>query len=342
MSPAAPTDTARVRAAGLRFLAQAQSPSGEVPVMMTQQVDGREVAVVDTAVFPTALAVHALRDVAGAHGIRSQGCAFLTREMKNGGVWSHWPADHPTTLVLPPDLDDTVCASLALGVDGRVPIGNRPLILNCRDGRGLFRTWILADLRWRGRAHWRATWRQWLHRPTRFMFFRRTAAAPADVDAVVNANVLAWLGDFEGRETVADWLLAILIAGEEEWCDKWYDDAVVVRYFFARALADHPRAKDIIVERTLATAPRSALHRALMISTLAMVRTAAPAGWLAALHEAQASDGSWASAPFYSGGRPRRGDGRCDPTPATQARWGSAALTTAFCLEALGQADERS
>ena len=64
-----------------------------------------------------------------------------------------------------------------------------------------------------------------------YAFFTRTSAKPFDADAVVNANVLFYLGAIPA---VVDELLAVLREDRERHCDKWYDNPFVIWYFFGK------------------------------------------------------------------------------------------------------------
>jgi hypothetical protein len=194
---------------------------------------------------------------------------FLRSEMDNHGLWRHWTRDHPHQAQLPPDLDDTSCASAALERAGDPGPPNREILLANRDRSGLFFTWIAPRPRWTGAAHRRVTLPQLLHLPTLFLFFRRTSADPDDVDAVVNANVLFYLGRIAETQPVVEHLLRILREGRETQCDKWYENAFAVWYFFSRALArSEPEATDIIERRIAGMAPGNVLDAALAANSL--------------------------------------------------------------------------
>jgi hypothetical protein len=259
--------------------------------------------------------------------------------MDRNGLWRHWTRDHPQHSSLPPDLDDTSCASAALAACGTAP-DNRSILLDNRTRSGLFLTWVLPRLRRTGAAHRRAALPQLAHLPTLFLFFRKTSAVPSDVDAVVNANCLYYLGGFEGREAVVAHLLDILRDGRERSCDKWYENPFVIWYFLARALGgSEPEAAALIRRRLDGTAPAGALEAALAACALLSSGSAPSDDSVAALLALQSEDGSWPRAPLYHGGRRRRRDGSFDPPHPDTPRWGSEALTTAFALEALSRSD---
>lgn len=282
---------------GIAFLERAQLPSGEIPV----EAWGKS----DPSIFPTALAAHCLSFAPGAAQVRARSLDFLAAEMDSRGLWKHWPRTHPHYRGLPPDLDDTACASAALVRAGRTIPDNRGLLLANRNRRGLFRTWYLGAPELR-------------HPLALFSFYRWTSARPFDVDAVVNANVLFYLGDLS---VVAEHLRAILREKRETQCDKWYENAFAVHYFFARAgvRPDGPPGE-----------PSNVLEHALA-ACVDLDRDITP------LLDAQLDSGGWPAAGLYHGGRRRRRDGTFDPPHPDTPWWGSEELTTVFCIEALAR-----
>lgn len=298
----------------IAFLERTQLPSGELPVFASGKPD--------PSIFPTALAAHALSFAPAAAGVRERALDFLAAEMGSSGLWKHWPRAHPHHHQLPPDLDDTACASSALARAGRTFPDNRALLLGNRNGAGLFRTWKLTRTQLR-------------HPLVTFFFFRNTSAKPFDVDAVVNANVLAYLGASDETQPVVNHLLHVLRGNLESVCDKWYENPFAVWYFFSRALRGvAPEAGEIITRRIAAATPKNALERALAACALL--------DWnlepdLAPLLAAQQESGGWPAAGLYHGGRRRLGRfAFAEPHPDTPW-WGSEALTTAFCIEAISR-----
>lgn len=305
---------ARIDAA-VAFLEQRQLASGELPVLAAGKPD--------PSIFPTALAAHSLSFAPGAKNIRIRALDFLATEMAPRGLWKHWPRVHPYAHQLPPDLDDTSCASAALVAAGRTFPDNRARLLRNRDRRGLFRTWLLT------RAQLR-------HPLTTAAFFTRTSAKPFDVDAVVNANVLLYLGRRTETEPVIAHLLDVLRTGGEITCDKWYERPFAVWYFFSRALrAAGAEAGENIMERMATAVPANPLEHALAICT--------SFDWnrppdLAPLLDTQLPSGAWPAAGLYHGGRKRLSRHSFAPPHPDTPWWGSEELTTAFCIEALSRA----
>lgn len=328
-------EAALARAVG--FLETVQLPTGELPVLTTTDPAMRCNAVVDPSVFPSALAAHCLSAWPAAHRIRDRICDFLTAEALAPGLWRHWPRSHPHAGSLPPDLDDTACASLALRLAGRPHPDNRALLLANRDNQGRFFTWLSPRPRWAGWAHFKVAVRQLAHLPTLVMFFRATSAKPLDVDAVVNANTLLYLGAFEGDQAVIAWLAEVLRRGGEHECDKWYDSPVVVRYFLTRALQDFLSKGEMNVAPRCDVEPANAMEAAMALTTALNLGRRPDDTAVAALLAKQQADGAWARAPLYHGGRARRRKGGFDPPHRDTPRWGSEAISTALAIEALAR-----
>lgn len=323
-------------ARGLAFLERRQLPSGAFPVVCTTDPAMEQSCVEDPSLFPTALIAHALSFSPAAKAMRARAEDFLLGEMDENGLWKHWTSEHPQHHLLPPDLDDTSCASAVLARAGRPMPPNRHLLLANRSRAGLFYTWIVPRLRWAGLPHFRATAPQLLRAPALWIFFRRTSAAPRDVDAAVNANALFYLGSVPNRAAVEGHLIEVLREGREAQCDKWYENPFAIWYFFSRALAGSaPEAGEIIGQRIGAVAPASALEAALALCSLNYWRRDGGEALLDRLLADQLPSGGWPRAALYHGGRKRRRDGSFEPPHPDTPRWGSEELSTALAIEAL-------
>jgi hypothetical protein len=302
---------------GVAFLESAQLPSGEIPIEMSATPEMCGDCVRDPVVFPAALAARALSITSSAASIRSRALDFLVREMEPDGLWRYPSSEHPGHDHIPLDVDDTAIASAALAAAGRRFPNNRALLLANRNRGGLFRTWIV---RW------------WPHPRKTYRFFRQTTADIGDVDAVINANVVIYLGMCEEtRPAIAD-MLAILRASGEMRSTKWYESRFTVWYFFSHALREiAPEAGGMIVPRVEAATPRNALELALATSTLLLWNRAAD---VQPLIDAQLPSGAWPRAGFYHAGLKRISRNEFQPTPPW---WGSEALTTVLAVEALSR-----
>jgi hypothetical protein len=290
-------------------------------------------------VFATALIVAGLAAVGTpeARDLAGRGAQLLARRAEPPGVWRFRAPGHPGRHGLPADVDDTACASMALQACGLPAPDNAPALLANRDPQGRFYTWIVAR---RGTSPLAGgLWRVHLRRAMRPVAGReawRGAAAPGDVDVVVNANVLAYLGDGAHAGAVADWLVAALDAPGPRPPDKWYRSWFTFYYALARCCsrgiaAVAPAADRIATRIAAATTAEGVMgagpqDTALGISALAHLGAPVPGGAVAFVRAAQDADGSWPAEPLYFA--------------AEEMSWGSRALTTALCLEALARSSQ--
>ncbi len=298
---------------GVAFLESAQLPSGEIPIELSPTAEMTGECVREPVVFPAAVAARVLAIAPPAERVRSRAIEFLLREMEPGGLWRHPSSEKPDHYYTPLDVDDTSIASSALLAAGRQFPDNRRHILANRERSGLFRTWIV---RW------------WRHPRMTYRFFRYIAE-PGDVDSVVNANVIYYLGDRKETRPAIAHLLAVLRSQREMASTIWYGSRFTVWYFFSHALREiAPEAGELIVPRVEVTAPINALELAMATSTLQLWNRMPDA---APLLDAQLPSGAWPRAGFY-----HMGQRRMETQPKTPW-WGSEALTTVFAVEALAR-----
>jgi hypothetical protein len=324
---------------GVSFLIAEQCPSGQIPTY-TGDLAGTD-QTLEPSPFGTALAVLALRTVPGSDTarLRRRAVGFLRSEMASHALWRHWLVEDPRHPWIPFDMDDTACVSSALEQEGIPFPPNHDLLLANRATTGRFYTWFTPRLRPfpRDATYWRVTLPRWRHPARSGLFWLRFDAGRRDIDCVVNANVLAYLGDRPGTEHAAAYLADVLRRGVGAFHDRWYQSELVYCYALARCVSkgfDSLRgASRMIIQRVLAFANAdgsigsNALETALAISALSTCGAPADSfsGPSSYLLGAQDPSGSWPIAPLYYSG-PRR-----------LAAFGSAQLTTAFCLEALSR-----
>jgi hypothetical protein len=300
---------------GVAFLESAQLPSGEIPIETSPSPDMSGDGVRDPVIFLAALAARALSIASSAARVRSRALDFLLREMEPDGLWRYPSSEHPGHDWIPLDVDDTSIASAALAAAGRPFPNNHALLLANRNRRGLFKTWIV---RW------------WPHPHKTYRFFRDSTAEVGDVDAVINANVVIYLGMCEETRPAVAHMLAVLRVNGEMMSTKWYESRFTVWYFFSHALREiAPSAGEMIVPQVEAATPRNALELALAASTLLLWNRAPD---VQPLIDAQLPSGGWPRAGFYHAGLRRISPNEFQPTPPW---WGSEALTTVLAVEAL-------
>lgn len=323
---------------GLRFLAQSQSASGQFPAYTAIEFDGgEEEEAFDSTCFATVLVADCLEthDDPHARTMVDRALEFLLAEMEPFGMWRFWPREHPRHLEIPVDADDTACISRLLRSHGLSVPDNRSLLLANRDRRGLFYTWFIP--RWspppRNLDFWRVASQRWRTPVQDRRFFRLTPATRTDVDSVVNANVLRYLGECVETRPVIKLISTVLSERREEGHDPWYHSRFAFYYMVSRCVASGVGALDHLGEdvlhRIVAAANEDGSIGSNPVETAQAVCAAhnwnrsAPALDDACrfLLLAQDPDGGWPTAAVYG----VRGT----------LEWGSRALTTAFCLEAL-------
>ena len=236
--------------------------------------------------------------------------------MEYPGLWRYYRH-------LPQDLDSTALCSLVLGTHPWVFLGrNVPQILKNRNEDGCFLTWVLAD-----------------GEPDVVAPFR------IEADPVVNANVIAYLGDRPETGQAQRWLEGLIAEDRLEGSSKWYPDTVAIYYAVARALVRArpalERLRPMLADRILGLrdgdgAFGNVLQTAQAVSALydigSLERT--DAGRQAErLVSAQHEDGSWPELLAF-------GDQEVKWGLAGQIGHGSEAVTSAFCIEALGRLAE--
>ena len=318
------TEPSKIRRAierGVAYLESAQLASGELPIEVSLTPDMTGECIREPCVFPTALAARTLSITSAADRVRSRALDFLEREMHPDGLWRHPSSDKPMHYDTPLDVDDTSIASVARAAAGRQVPDNRHFLIAKRDGRGLFKTWIV---RW------------WPHPLLTYRFFKYTTAEVGDVDAVVVANVVIYLGDCEETKPSIAHMLEVLRGNDESISTKWYESRFTVWYFFSHALREiAPEAGEMIVPRVEAATPRNALELAAAMSTLLLWNRMTD---VTPLMDEQLESGAWPSTGFYHMGLKEISPNEFRPTPPW---WGSKALTTMFAIEALTRTLQR-
>lgn len=322
---------------GLEFLRSSQLPSGEFKVYMSPDLNLARDCFLDPSIFPAALIAYALgfADPAAAGDILDKALHFLLSEMEGPGLWRYWSKRHQSHSTIPPDLDDISCASYVLRRHGLPFPSNLKLVLGNRSPAGLFYTWVTA--RWPPPflpSYWRVILSQWRH-PLRLYHFWKLEPTRHDVDGVVNANVLFYLGELPETRAVVDYLTGVIRRGEEDRCDGWYANRFMFYYALSRnfhagvealgTVRDEAVARIVAAARPDGSIGGGVLNTALSVCALLYWRRSPPELGRAVrfLLASQRADGSWLRASVYYSG------------PKKLYGWGSEELITGFCLEAL-------
>ena len=246
-----------------------------------------------------------------ARSICAAGRTYLAGTVEYPGFWRYYRH-------LPHDLDSTTLSSLVIGTHPWMLLGrNVPQILANRDAEGRFMTWLLtAD------------------EPDVVSRFR------IEADPVVNANVIAYLGDRPETRDAQLWLESLMTEGDLEGASKWYPDTVAIYYAIARAMMRVRPALDrlgpVLADRVLGLRDGSG-DFGNILRTAQAVSTLHDTGGLdridanrqaVRLMGSQREDGSWPELLAF-------GDQSLKWGTVGQFGHGSEAVTSAFCIEAL-------
>ena len=263
--------------------------------------------------FITALCVLALESCgeARARAMCAASRAYLAGTMEYPGLWRYYRH-------LPQDLDSTTLCSLVIGTHPWILLGrNVPHILANRDEEGRFMTWVLAE-----------------DEPSVVSTFR------IEADPVVNANVIAYLGDHPETRQAQRWLEDLIIEGNIEGSSKWYPDTIAIYYAITRAMlraqSALQRLRPVLADRILGLRDGkgkfgNVLQTAQAVTALYNVDSLERIDakrHAERLISSQHEDGSWPELLAF-------GDQSLKWGTVGQIGHGSEAVTSAFCIEAL-------
>jgi hypothetical protein len=316
------------------FLHQSQLSHGEFKTYASPDQEMRDQCILDSSPFATALVLYSIRPVSSpkVQEMTANGLRFLQEEMEGPGLWRYWSSRNQRHRLLPPDLDDTCCISFILKKNHRSLPPNRDIILANRNHEGVFYTWLtprssspslpvpeVADV---------------LNREALLML--ALSGQMDDVDCVVNANVLLYLGDNEDTKGAVGYLVDIVLNEKEDGCSHFYPGRLFLYYMLSRAYHEGVHSlksvrvpvKDRVIRRQGKDGSfGNELLTALAVCTLLNFDSLTPEvpKAIAYLLKAQRKGGSWPMIPMYLG-----------PAPY----YGSEDLTTALCVEALARSHQ--
>ncbi len=329
------------------FLGTVQLPHGEFKTLIGTH-DDLSGGVFDSSPFTTTFVTYALQEVGQINvgGMLRKGLNFLEQQREIGGLWRFYSSKNYKHMRIPPDLDDTACASFALQQAGRRS-HNEWAFRYLRDDDGRFLTWFLPV---QDRPSLRASlvrvvgefearsYQQFTSRPpwaasNRLLTTEFDPVPSNDLDPVVNANAVLYLGECKLTEAAIDYLIRsvpVVLDGE---FSLYYRDKLTLLHAVARAYrhsAPSLRALDgVLLAEVGARAASGNLFRSAQSAAMgaSVLMTLGADGSILedaidAIIGFQRKDGSFKEQTFYSG-------------PAEY--WGSPELTTAFCIEALAR-----
>lgn len=298
---------------GLAFLGSKIDENGAWPCIRFNVADPEVPRHFERPPFVSALCALALEssDEPQAQAICAATKAYLIDTIEYPGWWRYYRH-------LPPDLDSTTLCSLVIGTHPWIWLGrNVPGMLANRDEEGRFMTWVLAE-----------------DEPNVVSRFRFEA------DPVVNANVLAYLGDHPGTKDAQRWLASLVTEGNLEGSSKWYPDVVTIYYAITRAMICAESALDplrpILADRILGLRDEeggfgNVLQTAQAVSALyniGSLESIDARREVERLMSSQRGDGSWPELLAF-------GDQSLKWGVVGQIGHGCEAVTSAFCIEAL-------
>lgn len=246
-----------------------------------------------------------------AQSICQRSLQYIADTIEYPGLWRYYRH-------LPNDFDSTSLCSLALESHPWMMLHrNVPDILRNRDVDGLFLTWIPAD-----------------DEPKVVAPFR------IEADPVVNANLIAYLGDRSETKAAQRWLEEIVANGDVLGASKWYPDPIAVYYAISRAIVYVPTVfqdlKPALTEQILDLRDQSGkfstiLQAAQAVSTLYNIGNLQQLDaslQMETIIESQRDDGSWPEILAF-------GDQSLQWGTFGQIGHASESVTGAFCVEAL-------
>ena len=295
---------------GCDFLVQSQLPHGEFPGYIANDPFLNRNCELNSTPFITTFVLYALwfaRDQPIANAV-SAALGFLAREQEPDGTWRYASSLNLSRARLDGDVDDTACASWILRRHGVAFIPNEQILRSNRTSDGLFKTWIRPD------------------------------GQPNDVDTVVNANVIFYLGDSDDTARASAHLVELIESARDSESFWYYENVLTLYYALSRAAFHGARSlarpARLIAERVAAREQSAGWYGNELATALAMCTLlnleltgeSSLARAAEALVECQQPDGAWMRIAFYKGA-----------LPGTPPRFwfGSESLTTALCVQAL-------
>lgn len=323
---------------GVDYLHQHQFPNGEFCVYMGFD-DNLTHTIPYSNVFPTSLICYSLlhlRHLSKVKQMLELSSLFLQFQSMRAGVWNNFTSWNPLFKTCPADVDNTSCASKVLQELGKDYPENKNIILKNRNKLGLFYTWytlrpnLIFD-----KNYWLLILREYKNPIKSFMFWHKFECSRNDIDAVVNANVLFYLGLNDNTKPLINYMINIIKQNKEDDCDEWYRNPFSIYYFFSRNykkdIIELEPLKQPIIDRILETAKEngsigaSILDTAFGVISLLNLNYYSPIieDAVAYLIKNQQDYGNWQRWVVYYGGAKKL------------SSFGSEEFTTGFCLEAL-------
>ena len=298
---------------GLRFLRDNQLPYGEFRTYASPSIDLRR-TYFDSSIFATAFVLYSIARIDHPYVtvMTNKAISFLKEEMCCFGLFQYFTSKNARSIDF--DLDCTACASVVLQQNHLLTTRGYNIrhFMENRNEAGLFYTWV-GD-----------------------------AALANNVDSVVNANVVLYLGDREETKCACRYLVDTIKSGHESDSYQYYLDNMTLYYAVSRAYAHGTSslsgAREAVIEKVLQSSKDDGsfgneLTTACAVCSLAnfgydgVTRLRNAASYL---EGQQRADGSWQRVAMWVA-----------MFRGFRLYFGSEELTTALCLEALNHVAAR-
>lgn len=213
----------------LNFLAEEQSSKGGFSVCINNnQQDCHNEQQPPIIAAQILISLHGVSGGEKLISLKQKAVRFLLNSQGKDGLWKFYD-------ILPPDLNDTSLASLALKLNNQDFIPNIEQFMSSRDRDGIFETWVFGK---DGKS--------------------RNDPSKQDIDCVINMNILTYLAkmNFDKKEVigqVCDYFNPHLVSKQS--CSKYYPSRVALLYSASRA-ADNGiscilEKKETIIQETI-------------------------------------------------------------------------------------------
>ncbi|MGB3653517.1 MAG: tetratricopeptide repeat protein [Rivularia sp. (in: cyanobacteria)] len=312
---------------GINFLLKNQLNYGEFKTEVCNRYKDSSGKIIDewifdSSPFATALILYCLNFIEEderVQEIRKQGLKFLMDEMEEGGLWRYWSSKNEKHGMIPPDLDDICSISHILKINNISFPDNTKTIVNNRNSEDIFHTWLLS-IPGKKVLYSNDTW---------------TINQEDDICCIVNSNVLLYLGEIKETEKIVEHLSQVILKGTETTSTPFYNHELSFYYMLSRAyyngVLSLNTVKEAVVDKILNTQKSDGSFGNHLLTSLAICSLLNYDYYSPELSKAiifliksQQFNGSWKRIPVYGG-------------HADKAIYGSAELTTAFCIEALAR-----
>ncbi len=247
-----------------------------------------------------------------ARKLFAQSKNYVVNTMEYPGFWRYYRH-------LPLDLDSSSLCSMVIDSHPWIGLGrNLPRMLANRDNNGLFLTWVLSE-----------------EEPSVVAPFR------IETDPVVNANIIAYVGDVPATKIAQHWLKEMIEKGANlEDASKWYPDPASIYYAIARTTLRVQLGSEefpsLLAERILSLRDEAgefkdvlqAAQAVVALHNIGQLNQLNVQQQIANFIASQQEDGSWPELLAC-------GDQSLRFGIVGQIGHGSESVTSAFCVEAL-------